>query len=178
MYKLINKRVHILVGRTGLRTGLILSNCTLWSTCSLPVARNICSTGSVSFPASKVLCTNPIATDSHQSNFHMYQVCNRTKCNVCHQRLPVHTLSCKVFCSKKSSLDHTTKITVVVPGLFFFACICKTPMLFLLTNSGTCKKSTHKNKKWQQDSPQKDPQLCNPEYKRGWTSAGCWKPQY
>ncbi len=72
MYKLINKRVHILVGRTGLRTGLILSNCTVWSTSSLPVARNICSTGSVSFPAAKVLCTNPITTDSHQSNFHMY----------------------------------------------------------------------------------------------------------
>ncbi len=47
-------------------------------------------------------------------------------------------------------------------------------MLFLLTKSGSCKKSTHTNKKWQQDSPEKDPQLCYPEYKRGWTSAGCW----
>jgi hypothetical protein len=46
----------IRVGRTGLRMGRIPRSCTIWSTSSLPVARNMCSTGSVNLPAANVLC--------------------------------------------------------------------------------------------------------------------------
>jgi hypothetical protein len=46
----------IRVGRTGLRMVRIPRSSTIWSTFSLPVARNMCSTGSVNLPASNVLC--------------------------------------------------------------------------------------------------------------------------
>ncbi len=60
----------IRVGRTGLRMGRIPRSCTIWSTSSLPVARNMCSTGSVNLPAANVLCMRQPKI-SHQGFIHI-----------------------------------------------------------------------------------------------------------
>ncbi len=58
------------MGRTGLRMGRIPRPCTIWSTSSLPVARNMCSTGSVNLPASNVPCVRQPKI-SHQGFLHI-----------------------------------------------------------------------------------------------------------
>jgi hypothetical protein len=84
----------IRVGRTGLRMGRIPRSCTIWSTSSLPVARNMCSTGSVNLPAANVPCMRQPKI-SHQgfidigvSFFYMGIFFSRTKDFVQQPKIP------------------------------------------------------------------------------------------